>query len=99
MKETYKVHILSEDNNLIERKFFEHSAGRDNIAFLMKDADINKELLDYYVTTVESRFYELEKTKRLLSKKYEPQELNGKPYNYSFDFEDETITYYAKEAD
>ena len=90
------IKLLEEDNNLIERKFFEHAAGRDNVSFLMKDSDVNAELLDRYIAAVEIRFYELEKTKRLLSKKYEPQELNGKSYNYSFDFEEETITYVAQ---
>lgn len=88
-----EIRIYQEDSNLIERKFFEHAAGRDNIAFLMKDKDVNKELLREYIADVEVRFYELEKTKSLLSKKYEPSELNGKPYNYSFNFDEETILY------
>ena len=41
-------------------------------------------------------YYELEKAKRILSKKYEPQELRGKSYDYYFDFEEETITYVEK---
>lgn len=90
------VKIHEEDNNLLERKFFEHAAGKDNVAFLMKDKDVNEAILDRYITTVEVRFYELEKVKRLLSKKYEPAELKGKAYEYSFDFEDETITYVQK---
>ena len=91
------VKIDEEDNNLIERKFFEHAAGKDNIAFLMSDKYVKPYILDTYIDVVETRYYELEKTKRLLSKKYEPSELNGKAYNYSFDFEKETITY--EEAD
>ena len=90
-----KVRIFQEDTNLIERKFFEHAAGKDNIAFLAKDKDVNKELLREYISDVEARFYELEKTKSLLSKKYEPSELNGRSYNFSFDFDEETITYEA----
>lgn len=90
------VKIDSQDSNLVERKFFEHTAGKDNVAFLMKDKDVNEALLDRYITTVEVRFCELEKVKRLLSKKYEPAELKGKAYEYSFDFEDETITYVQK---
>lgn len=87
------VKIDSEDNNLIERRFFEHAAMRDNVAFLMKDEDVNEEILDRLVKNVGTLYYALEKTKRLLSKKYEPIELKEKPYNYAFDFEDETITY------
>lgn len=91
-----KIKILSEDSNLVERKFYEHAAGKDSIAFLMKDADVNSELLQDYINIVEARFYELEKTKALISKKYEPIELKGKSYNYSFDFEEETIIYEEK---
>jgi hypothetical protein len=98
MWETYKIIIDSEDCNIVERKYFEHAAMRDCVAFLMKDDDVNQELLDKYVRMVGSMYYELEKSKRLLSKKYEPQELRGKSYDYFFDFEEETITY-VKKAD
>lgn len=85
-----------EDSNLLERKFYEHAALKDCVAFLMKDKDVNKELLDKYVRNVCGMYYELEKAKRLLSKKYETQELRGKSYDYYFDFENETITYVEK---
>lgn len=90
------VRIHPEDSNLIERLFFEHAAMKDCVAFLMKDDDVNQELLEKYVRNVGGMYYELEKSKRLLSKKYEPQELRGKPYEYYFNFEDETITYATK---
>lgn len=90
------ITIDAQDCNLIERLFFEHAAMKDCVAFLMKDKDINQELLDKYVRNVGSMYYELEKAKRLLSKKYEPQELRGKSYDYYFDFENETITYVEK---
>lgn len=91
-----EVKIDSEDSNLVERKFFEHAAGKDNIAFLMKDADVNMSLLQEYINVVEQRYYELEKSKSLISKKYEPIELRGKSYDYTFNFDDETITYEDK---
>lgn len=91
MKEVVKIN--SEDSNLIERKFYEHAAGKDNVAFLMHDKDIAWEKLQHYIDVVESRFSDLEKTKERLSKKYEPKEFVGKSYNYSFDFNDESITY------
>lgn len=90
------IKIDSEDSNLIERKFYEHAAGKDNIAFLMKDADVNRDLLQEYISIVEVRFFELEKLKVLISKKYEPVELKGKSYVYTFDFENETIIYEEK---
>ena len=87
------VKIDSQDSNMIEQKFFEHAAGKDNIAFLMKDNDIDWSVLQHYINVVEVRFFELEQMKSRLSKKYEPSELKGKRYNFSFDFENETIAY------
>lgn len=94
--EQIRIKMHPEDSNLLERKFYEHAALKDCVAFLMKDKDINQELLDKYVRNVGSMYYELEKSKRLLSKKYEPKELRGKSYDYYFDFENETITYVEK---
>ena len=90
------VRIDEVDSNLVERLFFEHAAMRDSVAFLMKDEDVKTSLLDKMLGDVSVLYYELEKTKRLLSKKYEPKEMSGKHYEYSFDFEDETITYVEK---
>lgn len=90
------IKILEEDSNYIERLFYEHAAGKDNIAFLMKDSDVNRELLQEYINVVEIRFYELQKAKVLISKKYEPVELKGKSYSYTFDFENESIIYEEK---
>lgn len=90
------VKINEEDSNLVERMFYEHAAGKDNIAFLMKDSDVNRGLLQEYINIVEKRYYELEKSKALISRKYEPIEIKGKSYAYTFNFEDETITYEEK---
>lgn len=96
MRTQFEIKIHPEDSNLIERIFYEHAAGKDNIAFLMKDSDIDRKLLQEYIDIVEVRFFELEKYKSLISKKYEPNDLKGKPYTYTFNFEDETIIYEGK---
>lgn len=87
------VKIDSEDSNLVERKFFEHAAGRDTVAFLMKDKDIKWDVLQHYVNIVEERFIELEFTKDEISRKYEPKDFEGASYSYSFDFKNESIIY------
>lgn len=92
----YCIRIDSEDSNLVERKFYEHAAGRDNIAFLMKDEDINRSLLQEYINIVEVRFFELEKIKEEITKKYEPIQLKGKRYEYTFDFANDSIIYKEK---
>lgn len=48
-----KTNIHTEDSNLVERKFYEYNAGKDNIAFLMKDSDVNRELLQEYISISE----------------------------------------------
>lgn len=94
-----QVHIIPQDNELIQRKFFEHAAGRDNIAFLMKDKDVQWDILQHYIDVVETRFTELELLKKELSKKYEPQELKGRTdYDYIFDFDNEQIIYTPHKA-
>lgn len=90
---TVKIH--PEDSNLVERKYFEHAAGKDNLQFLMRDEEVNVRILQLYIDIVEKRFYELEKCKKYISDKYCPEELKGKSYDYSFDFDEETITYEA----
>lgn len=87
------VKIDSEDSNYVERKFFEHVAGRETVAFLMKDKDIQWETLQHYINIVEERFIELEFTKDEIAKKYEPKDFEGASYNYSFDFKNESIIY------
>lgn len=87
------VKIDSEDNILVERKFFEHQAGKDTIAFLMKDKDIQWDTLQHYINVVETRFTELELTKEAITKKYLPKDFENASYNYSFDFNNETIIY------
>ena len=92
----YSVKIHSEDSNLVERKYYEYIAGRESISFLMKGNDVNSNLLQEYINIVEVRFYELEKIKSLMSKKYKPVELKDEPYTYTFDFDNETIIYEVK---
>ena len=87
------VKIDSEDSNYVERKFFEHAAGKDTVAFLMRDKDVQWDILQHYIDVVESRFIELEFTKSEMSKKYEPKDLEGASYKYSFDFNNESIIY------
>lgn len=87
------VKIDSEDSVLVERKYFEHMAGKDTVAFLMKDKDIKWDTLQHYINVVESRFTELELTKEAITKKYLPNDFEDATYTYSFDFNNESIIY------
>lgn len=81
------VKIESEDSLLVERKFYEHQAGRDNIAFLMKDKDVNWDILQHYIDVVETRWVELEMLKDEMDKKYCPENMRNKPHGYEFLFD------------
>lgn len=81
------VDIDAQDSLLVERKFYEHQAGRDNIAFLMKDSDINWDTLQHYIDVVETRWVELEMLKDEMDKKYCPESMVDKPHEYEFLFD------------
>ena len=92
----HEIQIDHTESIRLERSFFEHAAGKDNIAFLMQDENVNWDVLQQYINVVEYRYTELELLKRELSRKYEPAELNGVDYNYQFDFENEKIIYISE---
>jgi len=87
------VKIEPEDNALVESRYFEHAAGKDNIAFLMRDDQIKWSTLQHYIDVVETRYYMLEKTKEQISRKYCPEDFKDASYTYSFNFENESIVY------
>lgn len=93
MRKNIIVKVDPQDSNIVERKYYEHASCKDNIAFLSKDTEVKNDLLIDYLNILDTRYYELEKSKSLISKKYCPDEIKGKPYDYSFDFEEDTITY------
>ena len=81
------VDIDEQDSLLVERKFYEHQAGRDNIAFLMKDKDVNWDILQHYIDVVETRWVELEMLKDEMDKKYCPENMRNKPHGSEFLFD------------
>lgn len=81
------VDIDEQDSLLVERKFYEQQAGRDNIAFLMKDKDVNWDILQHYIDVVETRWVELEMLKSEMDKKYCPESIKDKPHGYEFLFD------------
>ena len=91
-----KVKIASEDSLLVERKFYEHQAGRDNIAFLMKDKDVNWDILQHYIDVVETRWVELEMLKNEMDNKYCPERLREIGHGYEFLFDTEEMRFYTE---
>lgn len=87
------VSINKEDSLLMERKFYEYNAGKDTIAFLMKESDINWEILQNYINVVETRYVELELLKNEMDKKYCPDNYINKNYKYEFLFDTYEMKY------
>jgi hypothetical protein len=85
------VEIETHESEAVERLFYLHNAGQDNIAFLMKDKDIRYEILQEYIDVTECRYVELEMLKEELAEKYKPKD--GKDYNYLFDFRNKTMIF------
>ena len=90
------VVIEGKESDLVERLFFEYRASQDIIAFLMKDKDVDRDLLQEYIDVSEVRYTELEMTKNELAEKYRPENVCPK-CSFWFDFFNESIVYEVRE--
>lgn len=86
-----RVKMFREDSEVIERGWYEYTAARDIIGYLMEKEKVNEEYLQQYINIAERRYAELEMKKVAADKKYRPEGIN--PTGYSFDFETEEIIY------
>ena len=100
MKTEYKVSIDADLSEKVEHLFYQYNAGRDIIAFLMKDEDVRHDLLQDYINITEVRFTELEMMKNKVGERYCPDFLrvSKKPYNFEFLFDECAIRYEVKDA-
>ena len=101
MRKEYRVSIDPELSLNIERQFYEWKGGQENIAFLMKEKDVNHELLQEYINIVETRYASLEMLKTAAGKEFCPEFLkkSGEDYAYTFLFDSCEILYTAGESD
>ena len=98
-EKTIIVSIPEQTSLSVERLFYEYTAGRESVKFLMKDMDVRWDILQNYVNVVEARFTELEMLKKSISKENLPEEIeqSGLPYDYEFLFDESSIRYTLKE--
>lgn len=78
----------------IERLFFEYNAALSVCRFLMSQEDINDEMMQKYLDSIECKWVELEMTKNIVRKTY-PSTINAN--RYEFDFENHRLNYIAEE--
>lgn len=76
----------------VERRYFEYMVAQNVVAYLMQKRNIDKDILQSYIDTVECRGVELELMKRTISKEYCPDTLCDE-YLYSFDFDNHTLVF------
>jgi len=95
------VPIPQETSDKVERLFYEWRAGRETVAFLMKDKDVRWDILQNYINVVEARYTELEMMKDSISKEYAPIPIgdNGSPFDYTFLFDQSSIRYIITEEE
>ena len=95
MEKILTVQIPEETSGKVERLFYEWKAGRETIAFLMKDKDVRWDILQQYVNVVETRYTELEMMKDAVAKQYAPIPIgeSGDPFDYEFLFDQSAIRY------
>lgn len=89
------VPIPEETSVKVERLFYEYTAGRESVKFLMKDSEVRWDVLQNYINIVEARFTELEMLKKGVTDTYLPIEIrqNGIAYDYEFLFDQSAIQY------
>jgi len=85
------VEIEPHESETVERLFYEYNAGKENIAFLMRDKQVNYDILQEYINVVEARYVELEMMKIGIGEKYKP--LPDKDFDFEFDFRNHSIIY------
>ena len=76
----------------VERRYFEYMVAQNVVAYLMQKRNVDKDILQSYIDTVEYRGVELELMKHTISKEYCPNTL-GDEYSYSFDFDNHTLVF------
>lgn len=88
----YNVEIDPHESAYVEKLFVLHQAKISNVAFLMQYPNIDKDLLKSYCDELDNIAIELNYAKDEISKKYMPEECEGK-CDYLFDFENHAMIF------
>lgn len=88
------VNIPFEISNNIERLFFEYNARLNVCKFLMQQEDIDENIMQKYLDSVECKWVELEMLKQKTAKLYST---TFNKADYEFDFEEARIKYIQKD--
>ena len=90
-----KIEVLmnATDSAIVELSFHEYNSTLSIINYLIKDNDIDKNLLQEYNNEADRRYIKLELYKNMMSKKYLPKICSNKNYNFSFNFDENKIIY------
>lgn len=86
------INIPTELSDWIEKLFFEYNARLNVFKFLIKDNDIEQDILDKYQKEIENKYTELELAKKQVSEQFKPDNFIDS-YIYNFNFDENTIIY------
>lgn len=87
------VNIPSEVNTYVQKLFYEYNAYLNILAFLNNNCDNTIAFKDYMEDSIQKNV-ELELAKETISAQYKPKQIEDSvPYDYQFNFLEETITY------
>lgn len=87
------VRMTEEDARAMEKAWYEYNASVDIIARLMNNESVKFDILQEYINIAELRFTQCEMMKTALAKKYKTEEVDLSKFNYSFDFDENKITF------
>ena len=85
--------MTEEDTRAMEKAWYEYNASVDIIARLMNNESVKFDILQEYINVAEVRFTQCEMFKSALAKKYKTEEVDLSKFNYSFDFDENKITF------
>lgn len=94
MKEI-KVRLTHEENNYVERLWYEYNASLNILRYLMSQDDILEKHLQKYLDSSEAKYTELEFAKKEISEHYKPSNISDS-YEYHFNFDEECLIYQEK---
>ena len=86
------IFITQEENDEVKALYQLHNVSLDILKSLLNE-DINDKYLDIYFTKSEQYGMQLDDAKEKISSKYVPEEFKNTFFNYTFNFNNNSITY------
>ena len=93
MKKTFTINIDPEESKELEKRWYECNSTQNLLGFLASQSNTVDSIMQQYADLYDVRFTKCELMKAALANKYKPDEVDLTKYNYSFDFQEQTLTF------